>query len=85
MGAIQAMRVATLAERWDRSPGKIRAMIRAGEIPVIRLGTMPRVPLAAIIAFERQKCDLTAPIPPSHGPAAAPAASDGRTSRSPAF
>jgi Helix-turn-helix domain len=57
----QCMRIAALAERWDCSAGKVRAMIRAGDLPVLRLGTMLRIPVAAIIAFEAQCEQQTAP------------------------
>jgi excisionase family DNA binding protein len=48
------LRIAALAERWDCSQGKVRTMINAGELPVLRLGTMLRIPLAAVIAIEAQ-------------------------------
>lgn len=51
---MKCMRVAALAERWDCSPGKVRAMIRDGELPVLRLGSLLRIPLAAVIAIEAQ-------------------------------
>jgi len=50
----QSIRVSTLAERWDCSPGKVRAMIKAGELPVLTFGKMKRIPLAAVIAIEAQ-------------------------------
>ena len=58
----QCIRVAALAERWDCSASKVRAMIRAGELPVLRLGTMLRIPVAAVIAFEAQCEQQTAPV-----------------------
>ncbi len=54
-----AMRVSTLAERWDCSPGKIRAMIAAGDLPYLRLGKMVRIPVSAVIAYEARCQDQT--------------------------
>ena len=47
-------RVANLARRWDCSPGKIRAMIADGRLPCLRLGTMIRIPAAAVEALETE-------------------------------
>ncbi len=49
-----AIRISTLADRWDCSAGKVRAMIKAGELPVLTFGKMKRIPLAAVIAIEAQ-------------------------------
>jgi hypothetical protein len=57
----QCLRVSTLAERWDCSTGKVRAMIAAGQLPVLVLGGMKRIPLAAVIAIEAQCEQQTAP------------------------
>ena len=62
------LRARTVAERWNCSPGKVRRMIDAGELPVLRLGTMIRLPLASIVEYE-QRC-LSQPAPAS---AASPA------------
>lgn len=45
-------RVATLAERWDCSTGKVRALIRSGELPALRFGKLIRIPIAAVEAYE---------------------------------
>ena len=50
-------RVATLAERWDCSPGKVRRMIEAGELPALRLMGMVRVPAHAVSAYEA-RCQI---------------------------
>jgi excisionase family DNA binding protein len=68
------MRVADLAKRWNCSDGKIRAMIRAGEFPVLRLGNMLRIPVTAVIAFEAHQCQQQ-PTDPDF--AASPAAIPG--------
>ncbi|GAJ29838.1 hypothetical protein AA0498_1825 [Acidomonas methanolica] len=52
MGETACCRVSVLAERWDCSPAKIRRMIDAGELPVLRLGTMIRIPWAAVREIE---------------------------------
>lgn len=60
-----AMRVSTLAERSDCSPGKIRAMIAAGDLPHLRQGKMVRIPVSAVIAYEARCQDQTPPPLPS--------------------
>ena len=55
------LRVSTVAERWNCSPGKIRRMIEAGELPALRLGTMIRLPLASIVEYEQRCLSQTVP------------------------
>ena len=45
-------RVSDLAARWRCSPGKVRSMIAAGELPCLRLGKLIRIPAAAVVAYE---------------------------------
>lgn len=49
-----AFRVSTLAERWDCSPGKVRDLIKSGDLPCLRLGRMVRVPATAVYAYEAE-------------------------------
>mgnify|MGYP000104767796 FL=1 len=46
------LRVIDVAARWSCSPGKVRAMLRTGELTCLRLGKMVRIPIAALHAFE---------------------------------
>ncbi len=45
-------RVADLAERWSCSHSKIRSLLRDGVLPTLQLGTMIRIPIAAVVAYE---------------------------------
>jgi len=48
-------RVADLAERWSCSHSKIRTLLRDGVLPTLQLGTMIRIPIAAVDEYEA-KC-----------------------------
>jgi hypothetical protein len=56
-------RVASLAKRWDCSPGKIRSLIANGDLARLRLGRMIRIPVVAVQAFETKCQDL---MPSAH-------------------
>jgi hypothetical protein len=43
-----------MAEPWDCSPATVRKMIYSGQISVIRFGSMVRILLAAIAAYEER-------------------------------
>ncbi len=45
-------RVADLAERWSCSHSKIRTLLRDGVLPTLQLGTMLRIPITAVVAYE---------------------------------
>jgi excisionase family DNA binding protein len=71
----QAFRVSSLAERWDCSPGKIRDLIKRGDIPCLRLGTMIRIPAAAVYSYEAESL-ARKPVPTT---ATAPASNSSTT------
>lgn len=50
-------RVATLAERWDCSTGKVRALIRTGALQALDLGGMVRIPASSVTAYEA-RCQM---------------------------
>jgi hypothetical protein len=52
-------RVASLAKRWDCSPGKIRNLLKTGELTCLRLGKMVRIPAISVHAFEAKCQDQT--------------------------
>ena len=55
-------RVADLAERWSCSHSKIRTLLRDGVLPTLQLGTMLRIPIAAVVAYEAQcQADFESP------------------------
>jgi len=47
-------RVVDLAERWSCSSSKIRTLLRDGVLPTLQIGTMIRIPIAAVVAYETQ-------------------------------
>ena len=55
------LRIVDVAARWSCSPGKVRALIKCGALPCLRLGTMLRVPVAALTAYEAQCQQMTPP------------------------
>jgi hypothetical protein len=54
-------RVASLAARWDCSPGKVHDLIKSGELTCLRLETMVRIPATAVQAFEAKCQEQTPP------------------------
>ena len=59
-------RVADLAERWSCSHSKIRTLLRDGVLPTLQLGTMLRIPITAVVAYEaRCQTDLASPASPA--------------------
>lgn len=50
-----ALRLETLAKRWDVSVKWLRKRIWAGEIKAVRFGAMIRVPLAEVVRYERSR------------------------------
>ena len=59
-----ALRVADVAQRWNCSAGKVRQLINAGELPALHLGTMLRVPVASLVAYEA-RCQIAPASPAS--------------------
>jgi excisionase family DNA binding protein len=45
--------VEELAERWQVNVKTIYAAIAAGEVPVLRIGRVLRIPLAAVLSAEQ--------------------------------
>ena len=44
----------TLAARWGVDVKTLRGMIERGELPVVRLGRLIKVPVAVVTSFESQ-------------------------------
>ena len=80
------LRIADVAERWSCSPGKVRSLIKSGDLPALRLGTMLRVPVAALSAFEA-RCEIqispasAASPAETHGTSITPAVASLRAAR----
>jgi len=61
--------VADLAERWSCSHSKIRTLLRDGVLPTLQLGTMLRIPITAVVAYEaRCQTDPASPASPAETP-----------------
>lgn len=43
-----------LADRWQFHQESVRRMLRAGKLPVVKLGKSVRVALADVLAYEQQ-------------------------------
>jgi hypothetical protein len=68
-------RVTDLARRWACSASTVRNRIATGNLQCLRFGTMLRIPVAVVAAYEAA-C-LTAPPQTSPDSAASPAATPG--------